>query len=265
MTALAVSPVGSVQGLEVWSYGTGPEPIVAVHGWSGDHRVFEPLLPWLPPSVRLYSIDLPGCGQSASPREWTMGAVAQPVVDVMHGAGLRGATLVGNCAGAVVALEAARLGAPVRRLVLIDPFAFVPWYFAILTGGGLGRLFYWLTFANPLGRWVGNTALVSKRSDLTDMFRGFATVRHQDTWSFLRLLCTEPRIDRYAELQVPIDVVHGERTFRAVMRSAEMFRTLWPDRCRVYRVAGAGHLPIQEAPRAIAEIGFRGGPHDPDR
>jgi pimeloyl-ACP methyl ester carboxylesterase len=185
-----------------------------------------------------------------------MASLAEPLVQAMHAFGLAGATLVGNCAGAIVALEAARLGAPVRRLVLVDPFAFVPWYFGLLTRGWLGRLFYRLTFANPLGRWIGKVVLGSKRSDSTDLFGGFSTVRHADTWSFLHLLCTEPRIDRYAELEVPIDVVHGERTFRAVMRSAETFRMTWPNRCRVFTVAGAGHLPIQEAPRAIAEIGF---------
>ena len=34
-------------------YGTGPRHFLGLHGWSGDHRTFEPLIHDLPEDLRI--------------------------------------------------------------------------------------------------------------------------------------------------------------------------------------------------------------------
>ena len=240
-------------------YGAGGRTFVALHGWSGDHRTFAPLQGHLPKWARLWAPDLPGFGAAPPPARWDFDALTRPILEGMDAQGIARATLVGNCAGAVVAMELAlRHPERVEGLVLIDPFAYAPWYFRLLTWGWPGWLFYHSTFANPLGRWITNVALAARRTADTDLTEGFARVRHDVAFRFLRLLCSVPHVSRYAALSMPVRLLYGERTFGAVKRSVAMFRSLWP-RAVVHALPGAGHLPIQEAAAALARLGFEEG------
>lgn len=252
----------------VWfgpSAGRGARTFVALHGWSGDHRTFDPLQAYLPADARVLSLDQPGFGATEAPEAWTYDAFCAPLLAALDREGVERATLVGNCAGAVIALELA-LRAPERfeRLVLVDPFAFVPWYFRLLTGA-LGRLFYWTAFANPIGRLITNLALASKRREDTDLTEGFEAIRHDVAFEYLRLLCRDADVNRYARLEMPITILHGARTFDAVKRSVDVFEALWPQLER-HELDGAGHLPIREAAVAVARLGFEdtSGPEEGD-
>ena len=53
-------------------HGKGRHGVVGLHGWSGDHRTFDPLLPYLNPEITFFAVDLPGCGKSPEPKVWEM-------------------------------------------------------------------------------------------------------------------------------------------------------------------------------------------------
>jgi hypothetical protein len=49
----------------------------------------------------------------------------------------------GNCSGAILGLLAYEMiPSRIRRFVLIDPFAFLPWYFKVFVHPSFGRLAY---------------------------------------------------------------------------------------------------------------------------
>ena len=237
-------------------HGAGRRCFVGLHGWSGDRGTFLPLVAHLPEGARLLALDQPGFGASPPPARWDFEAFTQPLLQALDREGVGRCTLVGNCAGAVVAMELA-LRQPERfeRLVLVDPFAYAPWYFRLLTWGWPGWLFYHLTFANPVGRWITNQALASRRTADTDLTGGFGQVRHDVTFRFLRLLCSVPSVERYAGLAMPVTLLYGARTFGAVKASVRRFVRLWPG-ARAHVLAGAGHLPIQEATAELARLSF---------
>ena len=132
--------------------GTGEVAFFALHGWGGDRRTFAPLAPFVPPSASLYCADLPGCGRSPAPREWAVVAVVAEIVGEVRACTAGRVELVGNCGGAVFALMAAQvLGERVRRVVMVDPFAYLPRYFRLFLAGDFGRRAYDATFANPVG------------------------------------------------------------------------------------------------------------------
>src|SRR5690348_8751249 len=108
-------------------HGRGRVPYFCLHGWSGDHRTFDPLLPFLPEQARMYSADLPGCGASPPPVRWDLAAIAEEIADELHRCD-DAVTLIGNCMGALLGMWAALIRPEcVARLVLIDAFAAWPW------------------------------------------------------------------------------------------------------------------------------------------
>ena len=250
----------------VEKYGEGPRHLLGLHGWSGDHRTFEPLVPYLPAGVTLYAPDLPGCGQSPPPAEWRLTVITEELASLVRGLAPAPLVVIGNCSGAILGLCLARRLREQRdqglleRLVLIDPFAYWPWYFRVFSSETVGRYAYGVSFGNPIGRRLINLALAGKRRRNTDLTEGLSAVSPAVALTYLRMLREIRSPAEFAELDLPIQVLHGERTFGAVRRSLARFQSQWPQlECRV--IPGAGHLPLREAPQAVAESIF-GGEHE---
>ncbi|MDQ1592191.1 MAG: hypothetical protein QOG71_2818 [Pyrinomonadaceae bacterium] len=264
--------------MHVERYGAGARELYfGLHGWSGDHRTFAPLAAHLPASASLYSADLPGCGQSPAPLDLTLESVTgeivaavQTVLDSMtpHASittprrasmptQRASITLIGNCSGAILGLLAAeQVKARVGRLVLIDPFAYWPWYFRVFVAKSFGRHAYRTTFANPLGRWLTNQSLRGRRTAATDLTHSFGRIDHDVAQRYLALLAEVGGVEKFASLgDVPVDIVYGERTFGAVKKSVGMWQRVWPH-ARAHVLKGAGHLPILEATSQLARIVF---------
>jgi pimeloyl-ACP methyl ester carboxylesterase len=244
-------------------YGAGERELYfGLHGWSGDHRTFAPLAAHVPAGASLYSADLPGCGRSPAPQRLTLESVTGEIVEALRAAAPPHApvTLIGNCSGAILGLLAAEQTRPrLRRLVLIDPFAYWPWYFRVFVAKSFGRHAYRTTFANPLGRWLTNQSLRSRRTAATDLTHSFGQIDHDVAQRYLALLAEVEGVERFASLRdVPIDIVYGERTFGAVKRSLAMWQSVWPQ-ARARMLRGAGHLPLLEATAQLAGIVFAGG------
>jgi pimeloyl-ACP methyl ester carboxylesterase len=244
-------------------HGAGPRIFFGLHGWSGDHHTFDPLLPHLPADATLYAPDLPGCGATPPPRSWCLEEVAGELVGLVSELARPSLVLIGNCSGALLGLATAmRLLASgeisrLERLVLIDPFAYWPWYFRVFVSESIGHYAFAVAFGNPVGRWVVNAALAANRRPETDLTEGFTARSAGVARAYLRLLAEIRGPEQFAPLRLPIDILHGERTFGAVRRSAQIFAGIWPQ-ARVRVVAQAGHLPILESPEIVARYAFGG-------
>jgi pimeloyl-ACP methyl ester carboxylesterase len=237
-------------------YGSGADVYVGVHGWGGSHKTFAPLMPHLPRRASFQAIDLPGYGRSPwQPVDGVIGIAAQ-LAAFIETASPGPVTVVGNCSGAILGLLAYDL-IPDRidRFVLIDPFAFLPWYFKVFVNRWYGRTAYRSTFANPLGRWLTNLSLKQRRQADTDLTRSFQAVDHEVSLRYLELLDALDGIEPFRSVSVPIEIAYGARTFAAVKRSVLMWQELWPH-ARVWPLDGAGHLPIEEVPAEVARIAF---------
>lgn len=242
--------------MHVERFGSGPDVYVGVHGWGGNHATFLPLVPHLPPSATLHALDLPGYGRSEWRNVDSALGIAEPIAAFIEALDTPRVTLVGNCSGAILGLLANELApSRVARFVLVDPFAFLPWYFKVFVHPAFGRLAYQSTFANPIGRWVTNLSLKKNRTADSDLTRSFEDVNHEVSLRYLALLDAVSSIERFRPISVPVDIAYGARTFAAVRQSVTMWCAMWPQ-ARAHVVAGAGHLPIEEAPVEIARIAF---------
>jgi pimeloyl-ACP methyl ester carboxylesterase len=233
-------------------WGRGPRQFLGLHGWNGTHATFTPLTAGLPEGVTFRSVDLPGCGESATPLRWDVESVVGEIASELKGP----TTVVGNCSGAILALLVAqRTPALVERVVMIDAFAWWPWYFRIFLEPHIGRYAYFSTFANPVGRWLTNASLRGKRSAATDLTGGFARADHESIYRYLTLLRDAGHAEHFKDLAMPIDVLYGAKSFAAVRQSAYTWAGMWPQ-ARTFQLDNAGHLPIREAAQQVKEILF---------
>lgn len=241
--------------LHVQTWGQGPSQFLALHGWGGSHQTYLPLAPLIPDSAVVHAPDLPGYGESELPETWQVDHVAEMVADSVEMPD--SVTVVGNCTGAVIGAELGKLyPQKISRMVLVDPFAYVPWYFSIFLKGGFGRRAYLATFASPIGRFFTNQALRGKRTEDSDLTASFEGVNHDATHEFLRMMGAHEGPERYRDLQMPIDILIGEKTFGAVKKSSKQLKTVWPH-ANVHSLENAGHLPIEEATEHVARLVFQ--------
>jgi lipase len=108
--------------LAIWHAGSGPDPVVCLHGITAQHRAFNALARHLGPSRGLVGVDLRGRGDSAKPESgYGLEAHAADVIRVLDHLGLENAVILGHSMGGFVALKSA-LSYPdrVRALILLD-------------------------------------------------------------------------------------------------------------------------------------------------
>jgi len=235
-------------------FGEGERQIVALHGWGGDHRQFAPIAARLPAGWRLWSADLPGYGRSGPPAVWSAAAIVEELAADLDRLGLARARLIGFCSGAILALLLAQLRPVfVERLLLIDPFAYVPWYFRLFLWGPLGARAYRASFASPAGRRIVTAVLRRLQSSDEDFLKAFERIDHEAALRWLRLLRDVEPVDRFADVHTPVTIAMGEHTFRAVRRSVERFCSMW-SRAEVHVLRGVGHLPLVRGAAQLAAL-----------
>ena len=240
--------------IHVERYGAGEPRIVALHGWGGDHRDFAALARALRGRAELVCPDQPGYGASPPPADYALAAITDELAAAcLPGDGEPPAVVLGYCSGVLPALLMARDRPDrVRRLVLLEPFAFVPWYFRLFLAGPLGRMAYYLAFASPLGRGIVDRILRRRQKSEADFTAAFGRVDHRVTLRYLRAFRRFGGVEVFRGLAQPIDIVRGDTTFKAVRESERIYAALWP-RARVTVLQNSGHLPlIRAAPRLAA-------------
>ena len=245
--------------MSVRRIGGGAIGCFAIPGWGEDAGSFSPLEEHLCGIATIYAADPPGYGSAPAPHRYTVDEITARLENSysaaceMHGDRL--GIFLGNCSGAILASELAmRVASPPARLLLVDPFAFLPGYFRIFLKRGFGRHAYNSTFANPVGRWVTNQLVSGREERSTDMTGSFRVVDHEVTYRYLEMFGRIRGISRFRDLRSEVVIVTGERTFAAVKRSIDMWQELWPH-AHVATIPGCGHLPIKEAPgRLVSEL-----------
>jgi pimeloyl-ACP methyl ester carboxylesterase len=246
-----------------WGF-TGPR-VLLIHAIGFDHRTWEPVVPHLRDEFRVVGVDLPGHGESDKPAavDYSLPSIGRRVVQFLDELGWEDALLVGNSLGGGTAL-AATVHAPerVRGLALLNSVAFreglppvgrlaflplVP-----LVGGYTPALFTRLGLEAVRGGWGSVTSL---RTD--------ACCRHLrdpgGRGAFFRTLrqLYGPELDemaaRYAEIQCPTLVIHGERDPLIHHRHAERLARTIPH-AELKRVPRCGHFPQEEQPGVIGPL-----------
>jgi pimeloyl-ACP methyl ester carboxylesterase len=254
------------------SAGSGPV-IVLVHGITSTSATWANVLPYLAEQFTVIAPDLLGHGESAKPRgDYSLGAYASGVRDLLIALGHERATFVGHSLGGGVAMQLAyQFPEHCDRLVLVS-------------SGGLGREIGLLLRAATLpgselvlpllvndqligvGRAVGSLlGRVGLRvhTDLGEVLRGHASLSDGEARSaFLHTLRTivDPlgqRVDAsdrlYLAQAVPFLVMWGERDPIIPVEHARAAHRLVPG-SRLEIFPDAGHFPHLDDPLRFVRL-----------
>jgi pimeloyl-ACP methyl ester carboxylesterase len=251
------------EGLSYEVSGSG-EPVVLIHAFSVERRMWAPQIAALEGRYRVIRYDLRGHGRSAAPA--AAYAPHDDLRSVLDALGVARAALVGLSAGSTLAIDFA-IAYPdrVTRLVLASPGlnGHVPsppltWTAPVFQAAGAGD-------AEKAARLWAETPIMALRNDLS----AAATVRtlvmdNVKLWTFrtnpARPL-TPPAIGRLAEVSRPTLVILGGEDLPHIAEIAGLL-TKGIAGARLTTIPGADHMTNLDAPDAFnrAMDGFLAGP-----
>ena len=249
MKSLARTPVAV--------YGEGPVSYLGLHGWGADHRTFAPLEPFLQSGVKLICPDFPGCGGVPPPGEWTIECVIEETAQTLREQSLvEPSVIIGSCLGAVFALEMLqRKVISTQRLVIVDPLIFFPMYLRVFLLGKFGEGAYRASMETGIGRIMANLISRINRSSDVDMTASLKDIDHDSAYCYLKLMTDLPNPQRYSDLELAVDIIYGEETFRFARKSSKALKAIW-EHAHEYQVPKASHLPIIEQTEFTAQLIF---------
>lgn len=253
--------------------GSGPT-ILFIHGLLGSHQSWAHLVDMLDTEHRLLAPDLFGHGASAKPRgDYSLGAHAATLRDLLDLLGIERVTLVGHSLGGGIAMQFSYLFPErVDRLVLV-------------ASGGLGRSLSPLLrlptlpgaeWVLPLiaSRWVSRRAEALARpfaglgkrkggSDVTETWHGFTSLGDADSRRAF-LATTRSVIDPGGQTvtahdhlplasPVPTLIVWGTRDRLIPAWHATAAHEAMPG-SRIELFEGAGHYPHLDEPERFAKL-----------
>jgi pimeloyl-ACP methyl ester carboxylesterase len=247
--------------------------IVLVHGITSTSATWERVLALLAADHRVVAPDLFGHGESAKPRgDYSLGAFASGVRDLLGALGIDQATIVGHSLGGGVAMQLAyQFPELAERLVLVDSGGLGPEVSPLLRAATLpGSEIVLPLLTRPgllnagagVGRLLGRLGL-QVGTDVREMARGHATLAdHGARQAFLSTLRAiidvgGQRVDArdrlYLASKLPTLIVWGERDpIIPVAHGRGAAKLISGSRLEIF--SGAGHFPHMEDPYRFAEL-----------
>jgi pimeloyl-ACP methyl ester carboxylesterase len=241
------------------------EPYVLIHGIGSRAEVWAPIMPALAARFEVIALDLPGFGRSpAQVQHPTIDRQADVLAAWMREEGLAGCHVAGNSMGGAIALELARRRT-VRSAVAVAPAGFWTPQERKWCQDSLRRAKAQIRVLRPLLGVLLRTAAGRTAFGWQVLGRPWAVPAEELVATADALLGAEAfdealaLFDEYTfhdaeELRgVPVTVVWGSRDRLLLARQAKRAERVLPW-ARHEWLAGAGHLPMWDAPDAVASV-----------
>ena len=220
--------------------GDGPETLLLIHGLTGSSTTWREVMPTLADRFTVVAPDLLGHGESAKPRgDYSLGAFASGVRDLLVALGIERATVVGHSLGGGVAMQLAyQFPERCERLVLVN-------------SGGLGKEVHAILRAVSLpgSELVLPVVLLPQVHQVLGTLGGLLAkvgvkpgVRGTEIWrSYTGLTETRGRLAFVHTVRSVIDVTGQRVSARDRLYLAQEIPTLiiWGDRDRIIPVEHA--------------------------
>jgi pimeloyl-ACP methyl ester carboxylesterase len=257
-----------LHGHRVFYRGAGSGPVVLlVHGITSTSATWAKVLPYLAERYTVIAPDLLGHGESAKPRgDYSLGAYASGIRDLLLALGHVRATFVGHSLGGGIAMQLAyQFPEHCERLVLVASGGLGPEITPLLRAASLPGAELVLPFladerllgtGRTVGRMLGRVGL-RVHTDLQEVLRGHASLSDGETRAaFLHTLRTivDPRGQRvdasdrlYLAQAIPFLVIWGERDPIIPVAHAHKAHQLVPG-SRLEIFPEVGHFPHLDDP-----------------
>ncbi|MEH3132611.1 MAG: alpha/beta fold hydrolase [Mycolicibacterium neoaurum] len=252
--------------------GDGDEVLLLIHGMAGSAETWRAILPQLAKKYRVIAPDLLGHGQSSKPRtDYSLGAFAVGLRDLLDELGVGSATVVGHSLGGGVAMQFLYQHPEYcRRLVLIGSGGLGPdvgWILRLLAAPGAELMMPViapppvLRAGNAVRSWLTSVGLRSPRgAEIWNAYSSFADSETRE--AFLRTLrsVVDYRGQSVSALnrlnlreELPVLAIWGEDDNIIPVDHAYSALQARPD-CRLEILPGIGHFAQVEAPFEVIEL-----------
>lgn len=231
--------------------GSGPA-LILMHGWGCDHTTVASIAATAAQTHTVYSLDLPGFGQSDEPREpWTPKRYAAMLRSFAETLDIRRPSLAGHSYGGRVAIVyAAEHPDEVDKLILIDAAGVKPrrslrYYLKVYSFKARRR---WLELT--LGREKAKARIEAARARHGSADYRAASPMMRATMS---LSVNDDLCHFMPSIKAPTLLLWGENDTATPLRDARRMERLIPDTGLVI-FPGAGHYSFLDAPAHFAAV-----------
>jgi pimeloyl-ACP methyl ester carboxylesterase len=252
--------------------GSGPEALLLIHGMAGSSETWRAVIPQLSRNYRVVAPDLLGHGQSAKPRgDYSLGAFAVWLRDLLDELGISRATIVGQSLGGGVAMQFVYQHPDYcRRLILISSGGLGPdvgWTLRLLAAPGAELILPViaprpvLTAGNKLRSWFSAAGIQSPRG--SEMWSAYSSFSDSDTrQAFLKTLrsVVDYRGQAVSALnrlhltsELPTMVIWGDQDRIIPVEHGYAVHEARPG-SRLEVLAGVGHFPHVERPSDVVDL-----------
>ncbi len=251
--------------------GSGPL-LLLIHGMAGTRENWQAVIEPLALHHTVIAPDLPGHGTSApGSGDYSLGALASGLRDLLIAVGHERATLVGHSLGGGIAMQFSYQFPDItERLVLVSSGGLGPEVSPVLRAAALPGANLFIAATADAGRQVGSALAralevvgLRPRADVAEVARGYASLADPDRRAaFLATLRAVvgtggQRVhagDRlYLAEDVPVLIIWGERDPMIPAHHAEDAHEAIPG-SRLEIFAGVGHLPQLETPGRFVAV-----------
>ena len=248
------------------------EILLLIHGMAGSSETWRSVIPQLSGRFRVIAPDLLGHGESAKPRgDYSLGAFAVWLRDLLDELGVSQTTLVGHSLGGGVAMQFAYQHPDyVKRLILISSGGLGPdvgLVLRLLSAPGAELVLPVIAPApvlaagNKLRSWLRSVGVRSPRG--AELWSAYSSLADRETrQSFLRTLrsVVDYRGQAVSALnrlhlreELPVMAIWGERDGIIPVAHAYAAREARTD-SRLEVLPAVGHFPQVEAPGKVVEL-----------
>ncbi|VEG41012.1 alpha/beta hydrolase [Mycolicibacterium flavescens] len=252
--------------------GSGEEALLLIHGMAGSSETWRAVIPQLSRRYRVIAPDLLGHGQSDKPRgDYSLGAFAVWLRDLLDELGVSKATVVGQSLGGGVAMQFVYQHPDYcQRLVLISSGGLGPdvgWTLRLLSAPGSEFLLPLiapravLAAGNRLRNWFSTAGIQSPRG--AEMWSAYSSLADAQTrHAFLRTLrsVVDYRGQAVSALnrlhvasEMPIMAIWGDQDRIIPVGHAYVAQEARPE-CRLEVLEGVGHFAHVERPSEVVDL-----------
>jgi len=237
-------------------HGNGPERVLVMHDWNGDHTNYDPIIPYLDGSTFTYAfVDLRGYGKSRDMTgEYTVTEVAGDCLEVADQLGWDKFHVIGHSMTGM-ATQRIALDAPSRVKSAIAVCA--------VSAGGLPMDDdTWGFFSSATENDDAFRELIKVvTGGLSDQWGGFKLRQNRETTApecrlgYLTMFSKTNFAEEVQGLETPYLVVIGENDTEGLDEAGMKATFLaWHPNAELVMIPNAGHYPMQESPPFFATV-----------
>lgn len=222
-------------------------PVILLHGWGCTHEVFAPVAELLGAKYSVYSLDLPGFGESDEPGSvWGVGDYTRMLEAFCGELRLESPSLVAHSFGGRISILFASRNR-VDRMVLTDAAGIKP----------VRRLSYYVRVYAYKALKVILSRLLKREDLLRRIAGGAGSEDYRNASPLMKAVLSrtvnEDLTDRLPLIQAPTLLYWGTEDTATPLADARKMEMLIPD-AGLVTVEGAGHFSFVEDPARYAAV-----------